>query len=83
MTDNDAIKITEALHGMGESISPAEKSEVKQMLQSAESSLTDVEAEVAILFIEHLMPRLEPATVKVAVEAAQAASLKPADAQVG
>ena len=68
---------------MGESISPAEKSEVKQMLQSAESSLTDVEAEVAILFIEHLMPRLEPATVKVAVEAAQAASLKPADAQGG
>jgi hypothetical protein len=45
----------EVLHGMGPSMSSVEKSEVKVMLQNAESSLTDAEAEVALLFLEHLV----------------------------
>jgi len=82
LSDKDAQTIMEVLHGMGPSMTPAEKAEVKVMLQNAESSLSDTEAEVALLFLEHLSPKLDVPTVKVAVEAAQA-NLKPSDAKVG
>ena len=62
-------------------MTPAEKAEVKVMLQNADASLSDTEAEIALLFLEQLTPRLDVPTVKAAVEAAQA-NLKPSDAKV-
>ena len=82
ISDKDAEKIMAALHVMGPSISPNEKSEVKALLQNVESPLSFDEAEVAFLFIEHLMQKLDTQTVKVAVDAAKTANIKPSDAQV-
>ena len=81
LSDKDAQTIMEVLHEMGPSMTPAEKAEVKVMLQNADASLSDTEAEIALLFLEQLTPRLDVPTVKAAVEAAQA-NLKPSDAKV-
>jgi hypothetical protein len=82
LSDKDAEKIMAVLHEMGSSISPNEKSEVKALLQNVESTLSSDEAEVAFLFIEHLMQKLDTQTVKVAVDAAKTANIKPSDAEV-
>ena len=51
-------------------------------MQSLEPSLSNTEAEVAILFIEHLMSNLDIKTVMVATEAAKSADIKPKDVEV-
>ena len=51
-------------------------------MQSLEPSLSNTEAEVAILFIEHLMSNLDIKTVMVATEAAKSADIKPQDVEV-
>jgi hypothetical protein len=81
-SDEAAENLVEAVHNMGPQMSPGEAAEAKRLLQAVESTLTDSEAEVALLFIESLMPRLDAATVKVAVEAAKNSNLLPDDAKV-
>ena len=51
-------------------------------MQSLEPSLSNTEAEVAILFIEHLMSNLDIKTVMVVTEAAKSADIKPKDVEV-
>ena len=51
-------------------------------MQSLEPSLSNTEAAVAILFIEHLMSSLDVKTVMVATEAAKSADIQPKDVEV-
>ena len=78
-----AVKIMEVLHASsGPLITPREKTEVRALVKSIESSLSSDEAEVAVLFIEHLMPKIDVEMIKVATDAAKSANIKPSDVQV-